>query len=295
MLDAVRWRDCAPLMVKSLEVTQLHPRDYRLVMQFIRSQSQVHYHLDWEPISDWLRGPLSRVGLAWQGGRLAGVMALSPGHHGHLWMRLLALPPAQRLETFEHLWGYLQQAPDVGHMSVMTNQPWLQDTLDHAPDFTHVETVINLQRDNNAPLGANTPLVTLRQAMQRDLEQIIALDHAAFGPMWQLRLSDLQQAHRRASLHTVALDDAGAIIGHQLSMRYGNASHLARLAVLPAWQGYGIAQALLNDLIQSTRAAGIDTLSVNTQLSNHRSQRLYQRLYFERDYNDMRVYSYVAP
>jgi ribosomal protein S18 acetylase RimI-like enzyme len=88
---------------------------------------------------------------------------------------------------------------------------------------------------------------------------------------------------------TVAERDS-AIIGYQLSTLYFDGGHLARLAVHPSAQGGGVGAALLHDLIQRFMRRGVGSITVNTQASNTRSQRLYQRFGFERNGYDLPVW-----
>ncbi|MFP4321453.1 MAG: GNAT family N-acetyltransferase [Anaerolineales bacterium] len=281
-------------MVKSVEVTALQPHEYRLVMQFIQHHPRAHYHLDWEPIAEWLRGPDVIVSLAWQARHLLGVLALSPAHHGHSWIRLLVLPRNTCQQTFQYLWEFVHTRlqPDVQQVAIMTNQAWLRHTLEAANQFTRTDMVINLKKELDCPAPEIHSELALRPATHDDLRRIVQVDHAAFAPMWQMRLIDLYEAHRRASLHEVAVTKTDEIVGYQLSMQYHNAIHLARLAVLPAWRGRGIAKHLVSNLMQTAWRQNCDTVTVNTQLSNQQSQHLYQRLGFQRDHNDMVVYSF---
>jgi ribosomal-protein-alanine N-acetyltransferase len=57
-------------------------------------------------------------------------------------------------------------------------------------------------------------------------------------------------------------------------------AHLARLAVDPAFQHRGIGRALVVDLLGQLRRRGFDSVTLNTQSDNRRSQDLYRGLGF---------------
>ncbi len=80
------------------------------------------------------------------------------------------------------------------------------------------------------------------------------------------------------------------IVGYQLSTLYFDGAHLARLAISPVAQGKGVARALLSDVLTRFDRRGVRTMTVNTQSSNLRSQRLYTGYGFERNGYDLPVW-----
>jgi ribosomal protein S18 acetylase RimI-like enzyme len=115
------------------------------------------------------------------------------------------------------------------------------------------------------------------------------VDHAAFSPPWQLSLSDLRQAMRLAASCTVATLDE-RIVGYQLSTRHRESGHLARLAVEPNLQGGGVGGAMLNRLLMYFHERSVHIVTVNTQETNTRSQRLYNYYGFFRNGYDLPVW-----
>jgi ribosomal protein S18 acetylase RimI-like enzyme len=88
----------------------------------------------------------------------------------------------------------------------------------------------------------------------------------------------------------VAEDETG-IIGYQISTTSAMGGHLARLAVLPAYQGRRIGYALLNDLLRQFVYRGIFRVTVNTQSDNLASLKLYEKAGFERTGERYPVYT----
>jgi ribosomal protein S18 acetylase RimI-like enzyme len=58
-------------------------------------------------------------------------------------------------------------------------------------------------------------------------------------------------------------------------------AHLNRIAVDPLQQGQGIGAVLLKHALVSLWRQGVETVSLNTQRSNRRSRRLYDRFGFQ--------------
>ena len=76
------------------------------------------------------------------------------------------------------------------------------------------------------------------------------------------------------------------VVGYHFCARHGDIAHVARLAVHPAWQGQGVASLLLHDLLSDLLTRDFREVTVNTQRSNLRSQRLYARFGFMRSGKD---------
>jgi ribosomal protein S18 acetylase RimI-like enzyme len=102
--------------------------------------------------------------------------------------------------------------------------------------------------------------------------------------------SDLRQAMRMAASSTVAMMTT-TIVGYQISTMYFDGSHLARLAVRPEIQTRGVGTALVSDVLRRFARRGVASMTVNTQLTNERSQHVYERLGFERNGYDLAVWT----
>jgi ribosomal-protein-alanine N-acetyltransferase len=61
---------------------------------------------------------------------------------------------------------------------------------------------------------------------------------------------------------------------------YGREAHLTRIAVHPDWQGQGVGKRLLAAAVQTAQSHSARSLTLNTQVSNRRSQRLYRAFGF---------------
>ncbi len=273
-----------------LSITRYERSNYRAVLELIYSQQHVHTHFDWYTAERWLDQQAVPVLLAWQGTELVGVLGASDPLNGASWLRLLAVRDSADVPAvLSRLWEIMRETlRRAGGASVwlLVTHDWVQQVTP-VFDARHAETIITLRRD-----GVNLP--ALRSAgvrvrpvhLEQDLGEVTRVDHAAFRAPWQLAQSDLRQAIRIASSCTVALVD-GEIVGYQLSTRHRESGHLARLAVDPVVQGRGVGAALLDDLLTGFVGRGVTAMTVNTQQSNERSQRLYAAFSFTRNGFDM--------
>jgi GNAT superfamily N-acetyltransferase len=269
--------------VSALTITPYQRRHLQPIRDLLFHSTRVHSHLDWLDSDQWLETGDTITHLAWQRGRLIGMIALSAPLNGSTWIRLAAVsdyfePESVLCSLWDDIVPSLRQL-GVHTVGLLIVNDWV---MRYAPTlgFHYGEEIITLARAGNdlPPPLPNRPRI--RVAEMRDVPQLAALDQAAFNPPWQMSLYDLRQAYRIASSCTVATKD-DLILGFQISTFFYDGAHLARLAVHPNVQGQGIGGALLGDLLERYTRRGIHMMTVNTQESNHQSRRLYQRFSFE--------------
>jgi ribosomal protein S18 acetylase RimI-like enzyme len=233
------------------------------------------------------------VRLAWQNTRLLGVLATSAPLNHTCWVRLASVADHTDAPVLlKLLWDDLQielRRLGIQTVALLLIRNWLTA---YAPalGFHFVEEIITYRRPELAIPAVDAPSdLNIRLTEPEDLPDMIALDNRAFVPPWQMDGDDLRQAERISASCTVAQIN-GEIIGYQLSTLYFDGSHLARLAVAPQAQGKGVARALLADVLRRFERRGVRSMTVNTQSSNLRSQRLYTGFGFERNGYDLPVW-----
>lgn len=279
--------------MSALTLSGYERRHRDAVLDLVFDHMQSHTHLDWYMADEWLDHHAGAVSLAWQGRRLMGVMGFSVPQDEGVWMRVLAVrDAAPTRDVVRALWedaGILLAAQAVKTASLLVFSDWV---LPYMTDFGmhQIEMVVTMKRNGgDLPRQLNTRPI-LRPAEYEDLPLMTSIDHAAFSPPWRLAAEDLRSAMRIASSCKLAYVD-GRVVAYQLSTRYDDNGHLARLAVLPDVQGMGVGGALLHDLLHNFNRRRVKTITVNTQLSNLRSQRLYSTYGFRRNGYDLPVYS----
>lgn len=119
------------------------------------------------------------------------------------------------------------------------------------------------------------------RAYARDLDSLGALPHDSVAPLPEYREGE-----------------RGAVVGYLTADVWEERAHVVRLAVVPEWQGRGVATRLMADLFRRLGAnvppsrrsdgdlreevveAAVREVSLNTQETNLRSRRLYEALGF---------------
>jgi len=265
-----------------LTITPYQRRYLRQVRDLLFHSQSVHTHLDWHETDQWLDTQQVPMRLAWQNGRLIGLTATSAPLNNTCWIRLAAVQDfIDQGAVLRAMWSDLVvelRALDVQLAALLGVRDWI---VEYAPDlgFHYVEDIITLARGGQELPEPLPHRLTIRSAELYDLETMARVDQEAFTPPWQLAFDELRQAYRISASCTVALQDR-QIVGYQLSTLYFDGAHLARLAVLPEFQGTGIGGTLLGDVLQRFFRRSVYSMTLNTQASNLPSQRLYRRFGF---------------
>lgn len=266
-----------------LQIAPYARRDRQAVRELLFRSPFTHTHLDWHDTDDWLDGGEGVVRLAWRDEYLVGLLAVSESLSSTAWVRLAAVQNhVDQAAVLGALWTNVQpELLELGvrRVSLLIIRDWIEPIAAQL-GFRHTDDIVTLRRSSAALPDFKIPDgLTIRPTELEDLPTIARVDHAAFAPPWQLSLRELRQADRISASCTVAVRD-GQIIGYQLTTLYFDGAHLARLAVQPAAQGSGIGAALVYDLLARFWRRQVHSITVNTQASNTRSQRLYTRLGF---------------
>jgi len=112
-----------------------------------------------------------------------------------------------------------------------------------------------------------------------DLDRIIAIECMAFSAPWsrmafQGELGDNQFAH-----YIVALTD-GMIVGYAGMWMIIDEAHITTIAVSPDYQGQGIGEMVMRQLIGLAVTLGCLRMTLEVRVSNYVAQKLYEKLGF---------------
>jgi len=264
-----------------LAIRVAQPFDEPRLANLLYFESYVHRHLDWRTPLDWLGVP--EYWVSEQAGMINAALACPPDPENVAWIRLFVRSnAAPGDEAWRALWDVAKQSlakrPGLTVAAIVLHD-WFQKLL-QASGFVERQKIVLLEHVSASFREQPVPArVFIRQMLPDDLPAVTQLDSAAFDPIWRNSLSALQRAFAQSGPATVAFYD-GKIAGYQISTRNSFGVHLARLAVSPAFQGYGIGHALLQDLLRSIYRIGIFRLTVNTQDDNSASLALYQKIGF---------------
>lgn len=270
-----------------------YQRRYRHAVSDLMFRSYlIHTHLDWHETDEWLDRDEAITRLLWEHDRLLGVLAVSKPLNQMSWIRLAVVQTETIAQTtlarlWENLSAELRQL-NTTTVALLITRDWIAQ-YSPALGFDYIEDIITLYRNGHQlPPRRVTPFF-IRNAENDDLKAITTIDHAAFSPPWQMSIQELQQAKIISAICTVALLE-GDIVGYQLSTLYRDGAHLARLAVMPDIQSHGAGSTLLDDVLHRFFRRGVKNMTVNTQASNQRSQRLYARYGFRPNGYDLPVW-----
>lgn len=270
--------------------------DRHLLAHLWQTAGYVHVHAEWQLPVDWLGEPGFVV---WDETTtrsltfpprderiLRACLALVADPLPSAWVRIAAAhDPTTLVDTFLPLFAavwptLLQQG--VTELGWLVMEPPTELLLPHLgfSPLTELETYV--KRDLHTPEPPANDHVMIRPLHPDDIEQVTKLDAAAYAPLWRYSAQALTLARPQSLTFTVALLEE-RIVGYLFSTPSDErgGAHLVRLTVSPQAQGQGVGRTLLNDFIRECRLRRLDYISLNTQIDNLTSQRLYHQYGFQ--------------
>jgi ribosomal-protein-alanine N-acetyltransferase len=267
--------------MNSITVREATTADRPSVMQLTRRAARVHCRLEIGDAGDWLDGrPFL---LATAGGRLLGFILCTLYHSHRALLRGVGLvddwPMRAYLEALLPPTLHRLCSQEVTSLAYIGNDRWLTEPLLRVWDFSVQNSVVTYtKKDLSIPMRGNQQ-VHVRPAYPGDFPALVALDEAAFDPLWCNASQTFAHALENLPYFVVA-ELAGQTVGYLFSNRQGDRGHLIRVAVHPDYQGRGIGARLLTDAIEFFRMEKVKVVTLNTQKDNAVSQRLYRRFGF---------------
>lgn len=122
----------------------------------------------------------------------------------------------------------------------------------------------------------------IRPMRRRDLDAVAAIEAEAFGSPW--RRSSYARAITTSPRQFVVAELDGELVAYAGFWVEQRKAHIAKVAVSPDYRRRGIAQALLEHVLDAIRRLGIGYAYLEVRKSNEAAQELYHRLgfHFER-------------
>ncbi len=126
--------------------------------------------------------------------------------------------------------------------------------------------------------GTAAPDHLVVEADPISLEDLLAIDAAAFSPFWRFDKAGMREAMNATGRSSVLIirDADGGAAGFAI-VGYGAAiSYLQRVAVHPQWQGQRMGRSMVRVAARKARAAGARVMLLNTQIDNYAAIRMYE-------------------
>jgi ribosomal protein S18 acetylase RimI-like enzyme len=161
-------------------------------------------------------------------------------------------------------------------------------------DVVSFETGTSAVQPADLRRGNPTQLATVDSPL---LDRILAIDHAAFPWLWRNSRLEFEHYLLSPNVEIWGQSDArGEPISYVGITSYAGWGHLDRVAVAPERQGEGHGRTAVLFAIARLKQLGARRVGLSTQRSNVRSQRLYERIGFQKTHqNDYRIYGTLAP
>lgn len=259
--------------------------DIPAITDFLKRNLILHRHLDWRKPIEWVgHSPFLVLEKEY---RLQALLVCPPDPKNVYWIRILASLLTIPIEkSYEVLFPIaLEKIRNANKENVITSiayQDWMQKLLS-LNGWEICQEVVQLRW--NRRKAAEHPKkcpdgYIIRPMYLPDLPSVTIIDQACFDFLWQHSEDALRRAFEQSTYCTVAEKD-GILIGYQITTLQRNRAHIARLAVLPAYQRMRIGHCLVSDVISKYRKPWTREVSVNTQQDNFKSLGLYNKIGFE--------------
>jgi ribosomal protein S18 acetylase RimI-like enzyme len=144
-----------------------------------------------------------------------------------------------------------------------------------AQGFERANTILALHKHTLRVPDHGNPDVTVRPVRPDDLLKLVAIDAAAFAPLWRNTKEAFEEYRTQCNEFCVA-ELEGTVAGYYCLSVVGHHGHITRIAVQPRYQGRRIGVRLLSEAIAALAEDGVFGITLNTQQDNERALRLYK-------------------
>lgn len=268
--------------------------DQEAIQDFLDRAAAVHRHLDWRTPLDWLGNQNFLISLT--DSEISGLLICTAEPSEVYWIRVFGASRYSLIEEqwrllFNHLAGQLpiQQSPTT--IASIAYFDWMKKILVEDHWELHQKVVQLRWVDNNLnKLDKKWPEeLSIRPMTYSDIRVVTEIDQECFKFVWKQSQDVVRHAFEQSSYTTVAILE-GEIVGFQISTSHKSIAHLARLAVLPKFQGQYIGQALVQNMLRHFFRPWIREITVNTQHNNDVSLNLYRKMGFKPTGEEFPIY-----
>jgi len=267
--------------------------DREKLTQLIKDAPFFYRHLDWVSPLEWLgQQPFYLVEKDLD---ILAALACPPEPQNVYWLRLFVISSSIKPDkAFQTLFSELKRNPllNMGsHLNILAIQEWLEQIVISNNFHLHQSITVLKWHVSNQELKHKTNKINIRNMQPSDLVEICNIDNLAFDDIWQLSREALIQAYAKSSYSSVVLHEE-KVVGYQMSTATDDHAHLARLAILPEFQGRSYGSTLVDDMLANFRSLGINEITVNTQSDNFASLSLYKKIGFSPTGEEFPIFRY---
>jgi ribosomal-protein-alanine N-acetyltransferase len=155
---------------------------------------------------------------------------------------------------------------------------WLRGSLE-ALGFKLVTTLRSYDKYDFAVPAPGNQQVRVRPYTAADVAGVLAVESLAFAPLWRYDAAGFAEVAATYPYFVVAEDEQG-IAGYQFNAVDHGQGYLVRIAVHPRAEGQGIGTRLMAEAVRYFAGHRVRKILLNTEESNHRAHRLYERFGF---------------
>jgi len=265
--------------------------DKSAINRLLQMASLSHVHVDWRLPSEWIGSPGFVV---WAGERqedmanvhnIQACLAVAADPLPAAWVRVAGINDKNNHKPFEFLAPMMDRVSDYLRETAVVEIGWLaahhwSNSFMLRLGFSRINQIETYLKDDlKLPHITTNPSLRIRPVQYEDMPLLEKIEAEAFEPLWRHSAHSLILAQRQAISFDLAEFD-GQVVGFQLSAHSDDSAHLVRLTVKPERQRSGIGSALLAHAIMGYREKGMGQVSLNTQVDNIPSQRLYRKFGF---------------
>lgn len=117
--------------------------------------------------------------------------------------------------------------------------------------------------------------VTVEPMTYWDLEQVTAIERMSFRRPWQP--GGFRTELERKPARCLVVRDGTTVLGYLIFWHIPPEIHILNIAVKPDYRGRGLAQLLMDYMLEYGRETGIEEIFLEVRPSNLEAQALYQR------------------
>jgi len=266
--------------------------DQAELLSFVNGPNLAYEHLDWFPSKSRLAAQSTFC--LFSVDQLEACLSVAPETQEFAWLRFFfSQRDGKHRSHFDQLikhatsWLKVQGVPRLFSLAM---SEWFENLLtDNGFQVQNQLISLVTSQISGANAYANQQIL-IRPMRLSDLTEINELDRLCFSSPWQLNQASLEKCYLSAAYASLASIE-GHPIAYQITTRFLDHLHLARIAVDADWRGQAIAKALLYDLSEHFEDSRIESISVNTQVDNLASLGLYSSLGFQQEGSLLPVYS----